>query len=477
MIGSRLSWVALLCGLIPATVRAQDALDLALRDAAPKVLARLKADGDTGVGVLKFLVAIGDQPPSDMVGELNMSLADRLEAALILASDSEKFAFVRRASLAVAANQDPRATHLNADGRRAFFDERFPHAWKPEKFVPSAFVTGLASIDPKNRTLKLRLQVFRKDGELRSLLDPIELPLSRRTMVEAGFSYALTAENSPKLFGELRERGTKVKGAVKLKEEEEAIVRADEAGKPGEAPKQGTLGARPQAESALDICPVKWRILYDNKPQTVVNGRVPEPTAAQKVSFEIENSDPRVTHAIVVKVNGINTLFSQEIDSDQCAKWVLAPKARVVITGFQRDATTADPFKVLPPEESKAEFVRYGPLAGTFRLTVFLGEESATDPFEIDRKDYRKQPEYLTSVAIARGVSDSASRGNPGSLKRLQANLLDVFDESSRPGPIGSRGMVVKGSDPTTSPINQVFFKPSPAVPTADISVRYYSPK
>lgn len=477
MFGSRIVWCPLVFLLIVQVSLAQDSSDRVLKEAAPKILAKLKADGDTGVGVLKFLVKIGDREPSDMVGELNMGLADRLEAALILASDSEKLAFVRRASVAVAANQDPRATHLTTDGRKAFFDEKYPHAWKAEKFVPSAFITGLASLDPKNRTMKLELQLFRKDGVLKSLLDPIEVSLTRRNMVEAGFSYALTPENSPKLFGEIRERGTKVKGAVKLKEEEELVVKADEAIKPGETPKPGTLASAPTAEVAVGICPVKWKILYDNKPQPIEGGKVPEPSETQKVSFEVENTDSKMTYAVVLKVNGVNTLFSQEMESDQCSKWVLPPKAKIMVAGFQRDASTAVPFKVLPPEESKAEFVRYGALAGTFRLTVFPGDEAMTDPFEADKQEYRKQPEFLTSVAIARGVTDAASRGNPGSLKRLQANLLDVFDESSRPGPIGTRGLVVKGNDPTASPINQVFFKPSPSVPTADITVRYYSPK
>ncbi|WP_020470059.1 hypothetical protein [Zavarzinella formosa] len=474
---SRFAWLAFPVALFSGAVQAQDSLDLAFREAAPKILAKLKADGDTSAGVLKFMVKVGDKPASDMVGELNMSLADRLEAALILASDSEKFGFVRRASLTVVGNQDPRASHLTVSGRMAFFDEKYPHAWKAEKIVPSSFVTGLALLDPKTRKMKLEFQVFRKDGEIHPLLEPLDVALSRRTMVEAGFSYALTAENSPKLFGEIRERGTKAKGAVKLKEEEEIVVRADEIANQGERPKPGSLSAEPTAETALNLSPVKWRILYDDKPQTIVAGSVPEPTASQTVKFEIENTDPKTTHAVVLKVNGINTLFSQEIDSDQCSKWVLAPNTKVTIAGFQREGSLADPFKVLPPEESKAEFVRYGPLAGTFRMTVFTGEEAAADPYAADKLEYRKQPEYLTSVAIARGVSNGVTRQNPGSLKRLQANLLDVFEESGKLDPTGARGLVVKGTDPTASPVNAVFFKPTPTVPTADITVRYYQPK
>ncbi len=477
MLSARFAWLTLPALLLAGPARGQDALDVALRDAAPKVLAQLKADGDTGVGVLKFLVKIGDKPASDMVGELNMSLADRVEAALILAADSEKLAFVRRASLAVAGNKDPRASHRTAEGRAAFFEEAYPHAWKAEKIVPSAFVTGVAALDPKARTMTLQLHLFRKDGKLQPLLDPLSVNLSRRTMVEAGFSYALTAETAPTLIGEARARGTKVKGAVELKQQEETVVRADEATKPGEAPKPGTLAAEPTAEAALGLSPVKWRVLYDGEPQAVTGNRVPEPAAKQAVTFELENTDPKATHAAVLKVNGLNTLFSQDTDSDQCSKWVLPPGAKVLIRGFQRDGAEADPFTVLPPEESKADFVRYGPLAGTFRLTVFLGEEVAVDPAAADRKEYRKQPDYLTSVAIARGVTNAVTKQNPGSLKRLQANLLDVFDESGKLDPTGSRGLVVKGTDPTPSQVTPVFFRPLPTVPTADITVRYYVPK
>lgn len=474
MTSARFAWLVL---ILAAPAPAQDTLDAALRDAAPKVLAQLKADKDTGVGVLKFLVKVGDKPATDMAGELNMSLADRLEAAMILAADSEKLAFVRRASLAVAGNSDPRASHLTIEGRAAFFDEKYPHAWKAESIVPSAFVTGVATLDPKARTMTLQLQLFRKTGELVPLLDPMSLPLSRRTASEAGFNYALTAATAPALIGEARARGTKVKGAVELKKQEEVIARTEDLRKPGDDPKPGTPAAEPTAADALAISPVKWRILYNNEPQSVTGNGVAEPKAGAKVTFELENTDPKATHGVVLKVNGLNTLFSQDTDSDQCSKWILAPAAKVLVRGFQRDGAEADPFVVLPPEASKADFVRYGPLAGTFRMTVFLGEEVTADPAEADRKEYRKQPEYVTAVAIARGVTTAVTKQNPGSLKRLQANLLDVFDESGKLDPTGSRGLVVKGTDPAASPVNTVFFRPLPTVPTADITVRYYVPK
>src|SRR5437868_4967033 len=78
-----------------------DSIDEAFAKAAPQLLNKLKARKAKNVGVLKFLVQKGEAKPEDAVGELNMGLADRLEAALILANESEKFGILDRASLAV----------------------------------------------------------------------------------------------------------------------------------------------------------------------------------------------------------------------------------------------------------------------------------------------------------------------------------------------------------------------------------------
>ena len=86
--------VAILAALIVAAVAGPtsaeerlETLDHQLLRHAPGVFRYLKEHGYKSVGVLKFRVKIGDQPLSDHVGPLNLSLADRLETALILADD------------------------------------------------------------------------------------------------------------------------------------------------------------------------------------------------------------------------------------------------------------------------------------------------------------------------------------------------------------------------------------------------------
>src|SRR5262245_17149030 len=77
-----------------------DALDVALQDAATAIVKKLRDEGCSSVGVLKFLVQRPQKEAGqadDSVGELNQGLADRLEKALIFANPDEKLGIIRGA--------------------------------------------------------------------------------------------------------------------------------------------------------------------------------------------------------------------------------------------------------------------------------------------------------------------------------------------------------------------------------------------
>ena len=57
-----------------------------------------------------------------------------------------------------------------------------------------------------------------------------------------------------------------------------------------------------------------------------------------------------------------------------------SPGFEVNDAGFQTSADTVAPFKVLRPEEADPDGVRYGDHAGTYRLVVYHGKTTATDP-------------------------------------------------------------------------------------------------
>src|SRR6478735_7329497 len=91
--------------------RAGDPLDDALLDKAGSVIDRLKKKGFTNVGVVKFLVRHGDAEPSDDVGDLNLTLANKLEVALILANTDDKFGIIDKASEQVVREKLLAANH------------------------------------------------------------------------------------------------------------------------------------------------------------------------------------------------------------------------------------------------------------------------------------------------------------------------------------------------------------------------------
>src|SRR3954454_19625901 len=140
-----LAALALLAG--SAGAAGPEALDNALRGRAPEIVKRLHQSGYKDVGVLKFLVARGDGKLSDNVGLLNRSVANRLEVALVLSlDDDDTLGVITRASDAVVASGNKRASHLNPKRRHEFFKigpTYFRLAWGDDEQVrPDAFLTG-----------------------------------------------------------------------------------------------------------------------------------------------------------------------------------------------------------------------------------------------------------------------------------------------------------------------------------------------
>src|SRR5262245_36179904 len=95
--GLALAALALTAGPAPAVER--DNHDAAQQKHAPEIIKYLRDHKYQNVGVLKFLVKQGDAVP-DNAGPLNLSVANRLEVALVLANPDEKLGIIERASAA-----------------------------------------------------------------------------------------------------------------------------------------------------------------------------------------------------------------------------------------------------------------------------------------------------------------------------------------------------------------------------------------
>jgi hypothetical protein len=454
--------VVLLCSAPPAWAD-PDALDEALAKAAPGIVKQLREEGCRSVGVLKFLVQRPQKEAgeaADAVGELNQGLADRLENAMIFANTDERLGIIRGATK--KAQTIPLANHLKEEGRKNCFEARYELAWGSAEVEPGAFITGRAVVAKDLKTVTLYLERFDKDGKVKSLGDPIEVPVTRRTLVEAGYSYVLTKEKTKELRG--------ARGSASTSDDPVKISEIDQSAATSALVIARPAGVKYTAEDAIKESPVQLTCKYNGQPIKVEGGRLPEPGPDDKVSFTLKNTDPDATYAVVLKVNGRNTLFREEAEPSRCLKWILAPQAEVEVAGFQESDTKMTEFKILSDEESEADVIRYGDLVGSVRMVVFRGEQSAAE--KADTPPAPRDLVLTQLVAISRGAEDRASGSKPSSLAGLQDLLRKQCATAS-----GARGVIGSSDKAKEHMVERVPFKPLPSVGVADITIRYYTPK
>jgi len=445
-----------------------DTIDEAFLKAAPEVIKHVRDCKANNVGVLKFLVQRPECKLDDAVGELNQSLADRLEAALILENKDRTFGIIGRASAAVVENNNRWANHLTPEGRQAFFGDKYSLAWgsASDKVKPAMFITGKATISKDLRSVTIDLEAFGPDGESKPIGKPLSVATSRRTLVEASYSYVLTEKAAPQIFDGSRGGGSK--GVRQKAKDEDEVASLGQALAMNDPTK--TEGVKSTAEEALRECPVKLTVLYNGTEVPIERDGIREPAETDNVTFRLTNTDKKRTYGVVLKVNGKNTLLSEELDADRCLKWILAPGATHLIRGFQEDDMELVPFKILSTRESEKGQVRYGDLVGMMRMVVYRGELSTGDVTPVEEVEPENRQVVL--AAVSRGAQTKSNGSRPGSLARLQAMLKGVDADGE-----GARGVIDKGSKKEASPLQRVPFKSLPSVGVADITLRYYTPK
>ena len=210
--------------------------------------------------------------------------------------------------------------------------------------------------------------------------------------------------------------------------------------------------------------PVVLTILYDGLPVTIEfrdgGAFAPEPSEGQKVALRIgrRDSEDKTRYAIVLRVNGENTLYRQRKKDIDCNKWILEPGEQpLTIGGFQLNATQVQQFQVLSKAASKAREIDYGTDVGTIATTVFRPRDARTPP--------PPAPDLLSEAAedfaiLSRGVFPAALPPNLASLKQQLAL-------ASRTRGLISEGQTVAGATRT------VKFEADP-VPVMVATVTYY---
>lgn len=453
---------------------------------ARKIIDHIKEKGWANVGILKFQVRVADGEARDNVGALNLSLPDRLEAALILELrpadvNEHKLKIITRASESAAT--DGRLNHLTEAGRRAFFElapSPFRPAWGGEKenIKPDAFLTGEAVLAPDMKTVTVHVKAFAKDQLALSEVCTFTARTTLRTLSEAGFSFASRGgigRDDPNLY-------TRKKEQQAQKDAQEVVQVTSE-----------DLWQK-EAEETLEYLqssPVKLTALYNDEPATIginlfrpaaqrdnVALRIPAPQTGQVVAFRLENTSADTTYAVVLKVNGKNSIYQEEKPAVDCYKWILEKGKSVTIRGFQMGLDERKNFEVLPPDESERQRIHYGNNAGILQFVVF---KQATTEDEVEffekAKEQEKALENDTGAQelgiIGRGMEDAAKMQKPYQLRALQGQLRADLLKAQKEGAKG-RGMLGAG-DTEKNPVTEEKVKLLPT-PVLDVAIRYYKP-
>ncbi len=379
---------ALLLGAAPA-VRA-DNLDEKLIAQTLKLTDYIKSKKATTVGVLKFRFQKGDGPLTFRGSPIATVLAERLETVLIMAPVNKKkpLQVIRDASR-VAAESKQGINYLKAEGRKKLFALTYPLAAGNRTARPDLFLTGVVMLDPKSHKTKVVIAGFGKDS---ARVEPIgvefEVKTDRAILADAGQGFVLNA----------RSLRTKLRGPQgDLFAEEDATDREEKKKEPVSQSKEKLV----ELEKFINDEPVPFVPDPDNPGEDRFTAR--DPKENDKVKFVLTNkSQQRV--AVVLKVNGMNTLYQQKDEALRCNKWVLNPgDAPLTIDGFYVNDTGKEsklPFVVKPDADSEQE-VLADESQGTIELHVFV-EGGGTAP---------KEEEQVTTRGLSRRQWAAAQRG------------------------------------------------------------------
>jgi hypothetical protein len=445
-----------------APAAAGESLAETLYDKADAVLQKLQTRQMTAVGVLKFTTEGKD---ADKLNELGTTLAVRTQMALVLKNKNPDFVVIENPNRQVV-DAGMKVNHLDEKGRQAFFTRKYVPAFGEQKVAASGFVVGTGRLSDDRKTLALKLQVFDATGKLDDLTAEWKVDADPDLLGEAGDSHALNKEQREAVAkGKAVDKGVVQALAAKTAAEG---VNAEPPAKAVKVVKgePAALKAPVALNSALDTCPVKWVVRYNDQDQPVSGGLVPEPGEKDKVAFFLHNTSADETFGVVLLVNGENTLYKERQAVAKCRKWVLAPGDKALVTGFQTSADKSAEFEVVRPDSPKANGVRYSENLGLFRMVVFAGQITDKDPKPTDVQVF----DEVQVVANAR-LNDRPDGVRPASLNQLKGKLtLEGMSMKT------SRGVVVAGKE-GDSKTEQVFFAPVSDQPVADITLRYFHPK
>jgi hypothetical protein len=337
----------------------------------------------TSVGVLKFLIFDDQGKPQHTVGTINSLLADRMEVALVLANrPTDPVTLIEDAS-SVAAKIEG-ANHLTKEGRKALLGGDYQPMWGDESVKADLLITGIAEIDSDKQIVTLSLMAFDNNSEdLSAIGEDQIIKLTPTLFAEAGASFTTRGAFDHGKIGGTNAKPVDGSPPTDLPPGEDLAFTS--------AAKIQT-GGKEEHPIYNPNSPVRLQVLYDGVAMAVdvKNGRatIQEPKQGQRVELLIAKDNTPDRYAVVVKLNGRNTLYQQQAPDLGCTKWVLSrPGQSKLIKGFQsRDNQNVELFQILSDQESKKQEMNYGKDVGTISITVF--SEGKPAPLELDDEKY-----------------------------------------------------------------------------------------
>lgn len=418
--------VVALTGPIRAENAPRDGVEIqrGLLRAAPTVVQYLVDHNASTVGVLRFFLTQegSKEKLTAAAGPINYRLAEDTEKALLFALARHENArgtaprLIRNASKQVA-QKAPDASVFDAEKRSRLFAPDYDMAWgKPARAKAEMFLIGFVHLSANRKSMDVSLYALDSKAGAPAKVTSFQSPTSPADLIDTGFTLRAISDSI-------------VLGNVSVGDVETG-ARVDTT---------TNIVSKPLDGTDLQDAPIQLEILYDGVPRPVQfhsgNYLVEEPKDGQTVSFRLSRKDASAaSYAVVLKVNGRNSIEEQTLSAPQCRKWVLdAGDAPVTVDGFYHPPEFPGgrhrvlPFRVLSDQESQARELEFGPEVGQISLTIFKegqGSVPTTPPATTNRAED-------TRVASIRGAklpdepSDTAVAARDRFEKMFTRGLID----------------------------------------------------
>jgi hypothetical protein len=425
-----------------------DNLDDELYRATRKLFRYIHKKNARTVGVLKFRAQRGNGPLGFDLGPITSIMAERLETVLVMGNDDEKPVQIIRDASGVAAARRQKLTYLTEEGRKKLFGFEYPLVVGGGKATPDLFFTGIVRLDPEKQTTRVEVLAFGRDSKD---LEPtgilIEAKTDRPLLADSGSSFVL---NHRALWGMDRDR----------QNDAEAIRDAGSRRAGKKEPALKSMQRLVELKLYLDDVPVALEPDRTNPGGARFTCRPPR--RDEKVRFALKNlSDQRV--AVVLQINGMNTLYEQKFEAMRCNKWVLPPNTKpVIIDGFyiKDEGKNRKEFVVLPDAASRQEILRNA-AQGTIQMHVFVEgpEKKEEETFE-DKLITRGLPNRAWNTA-KRSLTTPAAARKLLTANRLRTRTRGLIAPDQKPGD-GSKLLKVDFRNPQEQQYLYIRYYPGP---------------